>query len=198
MIQVQQGYTPADATQAAHLYDAAFGSKYRSAIPSRERRILLLSEALDPAYCFAAFHEDQLVGIAGFQGPQGSFTGGIHWEGLRKHCGFAGACRAAPLLALLSRSPAEGELLMDGISVLADFRGQGIGRQLLQAIITHAQQEKDQHVRLDVIDQNLDARRLYERMGFQEVNQQRFPLLKPLLGFSGSTEMHYSIPSEPL
>ena len=82
---------------------------------------------------------------------------------------------------------------MDGIAVDQAYRGQGIGSKLLQEIVTYAQQNGYKTVRLDVIDINSDARRLYERRGFVAVHTEHFPYLKKLLGFGGVTTMKFTV-----
>ena len=42
---------------------------------------------------------------------------------------------------------------------------------------------------LEVVDTNPDARRLYERLGFREINTINLPFLERLMGFRASTSM---------
>ena len=80
------------------------------------------------------------------------------------------------------------ELLMDGIAVHAEMRGQGIGTRLLEAVLDFARSHGYNSVRLDVVDTNPGARRLYERMGFVVVRTREYPYLRSL-GFSAVTTM---------
>ncbi|WP_414122566.1 GNAT family N-acetyltransferase [Vreelandella titanicae] len=84
---------------------------------------------------------------------------------------------------------------MDGIAVDSRFRGRGIGSRLLDSIIAHAVDNGFETIRLDVIDSNPRARRLYESKGFIAVNEEHFPYLKWLIGFSGSTTMVLKVAS---
>lgn len=54
-----------------------------------------------------------------------------------------------------------------GMGVLAEFRGQGIGKQLLSAAIEHAKTIGLTRIELTVRDENRAAIALYEQMGFQ-------------------------------
>ena len=92
-------------------------------------------------------------------------------------------------LALFDRKPEPGELLMDGIVVAPDARGNGIGTRLLSEVETFARDHGFLQVRLDVVDTNPDARRLYERKGFVETKSQSLRWLRPWLGFGASTTM---------
>jgi ribosomal protein S18 acetylase RimI-like enzyme len=107
--------------------------------------------------------------------------------------GFFKGNWAAIIFSMYDRKPKTGELLMDGIAVHADSRGKGIGSQLLEEITRYAQDNDFNSVRLDVIDTNLQAKKLYERKGFKTVNTDNFPYLRWLLGFSGSTTMKLSL-----
>jgi ribosomal protein S18 acetylase RimI-like enzyme len=87
------------------------------------------------------------------------------------------------------RTISPGQLLMDGIAVHSDMRGKGIGTRLLQAVFEFARENKFSSVRLEVVDTNPGARRLYERMGFVETKRERVPFLRNIMGFSGVATM---------
>ena len=78
---------------------------------------------------------------------------------------------------------------MDGIVVHSDARGKGVGNRLLEEVANYAKEHEFDRVRLDVIDINTKAKKLYERKGFKEVKTEYFPYLRWLLGFGGSTTM---------
>ena len=82
---------------------------------------------------------------------------------------------------------------MDGISVHRDYRGRGIGSRLLREPAAYARRNGFRSIRLNVIDTNSSARRLYERQGFAAVRAENFPFLRWLLGFGGSTTMELPV-----
>lgn len=55
-----------------------------------------------------------------------------------------------------------------GLAVLDDYRGQGIGTALMEALLTELQQQQIAQVSLSV-DPSNPVVRLYKRLGFQEV-----------------------------
>lgn len=82
---------------------------------------------------------------------------------------------------------------MDGIAVQEDYRGNGIGGLLLQNVLDYAKQNDFTSIRLDVIDDNPDAQRLYERWGFNPIRTQKFPYLRWFFGFGGVTTMELCV-----
>ena len=92
-------------------------------------------------------------------------------------------------MALLERKEDPSGLLMDGIAVSAQARGQGVGTRLLAAIEDHARVLGKTSIRLDVIDTNPDARRLYERVGYRAVRTTGVGPFRPLFQFRSTTEM---------
>ncbi|CAM4429571.1 MAG: Mycothiol acetyltransferase [Legionella sp.] len=55
-----------------------------------------------------------------------------------------------------------------GIGVLAAYRGQGIGKKLMQAAIQQAEQKGLTRIELTVREQNLPAIAMYEKFGFEK------------------------------
>jgi len=195
-VSVQRGFSDEARVSAAKLYDSAFGAKLSVAIPNASSRIAVLAQGFDPGFAFVAIRANDLVGIAGFKGAQGSFTGGITFQLLRRNLGLFRVMRAALVLTLFERKQIDEQLLMDGIAVSPNMRGNGIGTRLLQSLIEYAELEGYRSVRLDVIDMNSAARRLYERVGFVPIKTEHFPYLKWLLHFGASTQMEYRLLNE--
>ena len=159
------------------------------AVPSRQARIELLARSFSLPFACAALCDDQLVGLAGFCSAEGSLTGGIDYRRLISHLGILRGSWAALVFRLYARRLASDELLMDGIAVRADMRGRGIGSRLLAELTSLACREGYRAIRLDVIDTNAGARRVYERNGFVATKTERFDYLRWLLGFGPSTTM---------
>ena len=196
-IKYQLGIPESLRADAALLFDEAFGAKFAIAIADRDKRLALLKDSLSLTYAIAAIQDDKLVGLAGFQTPTGSLTDGITLEKLRKHLGIFGGLWAAVLLSLYEREAQEGKLLMDGIVVNQKMRGYGIGTKLLNEMKEYASVEGYSCIRLDVIDTNPGARRLYEKQGFMPTKSESFEYLRSLLGFGASTTMIYRIQPKP-
>jgi ribosomal protein S18 acetylase RimI-like enzyme len=114
------------------------------------------------------------------------------------HLGVAAGLRAAVVFSLYARHPQAAEMLMDGIAVSPNMRGNGVGTRLLDELKQFAGDNGYTRIRLDVVDTNPSARRLYERQGFVPVRTERFGWLRGFLGFGSSTTMVYCMdPDRP-
>lgn len=178
---------------AVDLFDEAFGEKLALAVPNMDKRKALFAEGFNLDSAIAALKDGNLVGIAGFHAHGKSLTSGVKYRHLLSHLGLLGGNRAAIVFSLFERTPRPNELVMDGIAVQSHARGMGIGKRLLGEIRKYAESHGFNRVRLDVIDTNPKARKLYERFGFIGVKTESFPQLRSILGFGGVTTMELSI-----
>ncbi len=177
--------------RAVEIYYEAFAQKF-APLFSQEQALAVFPPLLQPEQGLFAFVDGRLAGLAGLQhgrrqlfrdepGPFlrafGLLPGLVRWLGLR----------------LFQRTFRAGELLMDGLCVEAGLRGRGVGTCLLQAVCEFARQHGYRSVRLDVVDTNPRARRLYERLGFRAVRTRHYPLTMRLMGFGASTTLTKSL-----
>lgn len=191
---VQPGFPDGQRRAAAMLFWSAFRGKLEKIMAPETRALAFLEDALDPASAFSAVsREGALLGLAGFKTNDGAFVAGTLARMTEVYGLFDGLWRSV-LLDLLEREPEPGSLLMDGIFVSEAARGKGVGTALLQAIFKKAAEDGLDRVRLDVIDRNVRARSLYERVGFRVVSEERAGVLKHVFGFSSATRMEKPIP----
>lgn len=178
--------------QAAALYWQAFGDKLGILLGPRTRAEAFFAATLSHGSVISALDASgDLLGIAAVQSDGVGFSaGGV--RDLWRHYGVGMVWRVVPL-ALLERSAPEDVMQMDGICVAAGARGRGVGTALLQAVAELGRERGCRAVRLDVIDRNIAARRLYERMGFVAVRQESTGPLRPLLGFATATRMELAL-----
>ncbi len=109
----------------------------------------------------------RLVGICGLH------FGGRHFVALRpgsmlRAYGLLGGLRRILVGGLLDRQPRPGELVIDGIAVLPEDRGRGIGALLLGELERFARAQDLRALSLDVAADNTGATDLYRRCGFVE------------------------------
>lgn len=67
-----------------------------------------------------------------------------------------------------------GEYYLDSIGVLPQYRGDGVGRALVEALCSRAFAEGHNCVGLIVDQENPDAERLYTSLGFRRINTKTF------------------------
>ena len=174
--------------QAARLYWEAFGGKLGRVLGPEERALRFFERVIRGDLCFAAVDGEELVGIAGYKTPGGSFAGGS-WDDLTEVYGQIGGRWRGGVLWTLGREVDNDRFLIDGICVGKAHRGKGIGSMLLAALYREAAERGYGAVRLDVIQDNWRARALYERQGFRAVRTEELGLLRFLFGFASSTTM---------
>lgn len=191
-INIVRGIPTGQQKQAATIYYEAFKHKLTPILGTDRERVLdILTTSLQPDYAFTAIREGQVIGLLGFH-HDGSQLVDISFNTLVKRFGIFGASWRALLGLVLSRNPRAGELLMDGIAVYAEGRGQGVGTRLFTALFDFAHTAGYNSIRLDVINTNPRARQLYERLGFVEVKVDSVPFLRSM-GFTAVTTMSLNL-----
>lgn len=175
--------------QAADLYWEAFGSKLGRVLGPKPKAVAFLRRALREDHVISAISDSGgLLGLVGFKTHAGAFAGG-EWADMQMVYGVLGAAWRAGVLSLLERDVENERFLMDGICVVAQVRGHGVGTLLLDAVCAEASERGYASVRLDVIANNPRARALYERQGFVAVKTERLGWLRHVFGFDASTTM---------
>lgn len=179
--------------QAALLFMEAFDGKIGHILGRNGRGADFIAKVMCPDHVLAALSPaGALLGIAGYKTAGGAFIGG-ELEDLTGFYGTFGGYWRGMVLSLLERDLEPDSLLMDGICVAQNARGQGIGGALLDAIVTEARSRDLTYVRLDVIDKNPRARALYTRKGFVAGRQQHLGPLRFLFGFKSATTMRLAV-----
>jgi ribosomal protein S18 acetylase RimI-like enzyme len=187
-IRVQRGFPERDREAVVEMYWEAFQGKFRPALGSDAAGIAFLRRTLNPAFAIVAYDDDRPIGVAGLRTRDGSLVQG-HLLDLIATTGWLRGLTTGPLLALLIRRLERGTLLMEGLCVHEDARGQGVGSKLLEAVVEEARHRGSTTVRLDVIDTNPRARALYERLGWRPTRTRSTWPLHGVFGFGSVTTM---------
>ena len=215
-LELRRGLCEAQRLEAARLYLAAFERKLAPVFGAAARAIPVIAVALELERCLAAVQGGRLVGIVGLNFASTAFpmfveslptnmasnTSGneqrflnLTGANLVHHYGFWRGWLNALLLVTLERRVTAGQLLLDGVAVAPEWRGAGIGTRLLREAEVVALEQGLKSVRLDVVDTNPSAERLYRRLGYTETGRTRLPWPLTLLwGFSHSTAMVKPLP----
>lgn len=188
-ITLRHGLPPALLPDAAQLYWQAFGGKLGQVMGPEPRALRYFERVIQPGFAIVALNNNgNLLGMAGYKTPAGSFSGG-NGADLRAIYGVLGAAWRIPLLWFLGRDVDNDRFLLDGICVSRDARGMGIGSALMDAICAEAIARGYGAVRLDVIDTNWRAKALYERLGFVVEKTTSIGILQLAFGFRSATTM---------
>ncbi|WP_137109941.1 GNAT family N-acetyltransferase [Rhodobacter sp. SY28-1] len=188
-VTVFRGLHPELRPQAARLYWEAFGGKLGRVLGPDERALRFFERVIRGDLCFSAVGDGgELIGIAGYKTPAGSFAGGS-WDDLTEVYGRVGGRLRGSILWALGREVDNDRFLIDGICVSKAHRGKGVGSRLLAALYQEAAERGYGAVRLDVVQENFRARALYERQGFRAVRTEELGVLRFLFGFASSTTM---------
>lgn len=175
--------------QAAELYWHAFGEKLGRVLGPRPLALAYLVRVMRSDHCLTALGADgTLLGIAGFKTAQGTFAGGTRADLIAVYGPFGGRWRAFTL-RLLGNETDSTRFLLDGLCVVPEARGRGVGTALLEAMAQEGRARGYPALRLDVVDTNDRARALYERRGFVLDRTAGIGPLRLIFGFNAAHTM---------
>lgn len=165
-IRIQHGLPPELTEAAARLYWLAFAGKLGAVMGPEPLALRFIARVVQHDHAVVALTaEGRLAGVGGFRSAKGAFVGGGLAD-LRAVYGWWGGLWRQLCLRLLNHDIEPRALVVDGLVVDTDWRGQGIGAALLAALAEAARRRGHAELRLDVVEENLRARALYAREGF--------------------------------
>ena len=164
---------------------------------SVERCTQLLERSLANDRILMAISDERLAGFAGlhysrrewFNPSLCQLLATMRW----------GIFRVMVMGIILFRRPKLDTLHLDTLAVHPDMRGQGIGTQLVDAVVALATAEGKRFVTLEVEDINPRAKRVYERLGFVVSKFEKLPWpWRTGFQFSGSYFMRKTLTQSEL
>ncbi|RWR11430.1 GNAT family N-acetyltransferase [Sinirhodobacter populi] len=189
LARIRRGVPEADRRAAAELYWQAFGAKLGPVMGPRERALAFIERVMDSDHVLSAWDgSGRLLGVIGFRSSHGAFVGGTTEDLDAVYGPFGGLWRKLALSVLGTDLPG-GVLAVDGLVVVDDARGTGIGAALIEALSREARDRGYRSLQLEVVDGNDRARALYERLGFLHAGWSRSFLAALFFGIRGSTSM---------
>jgi ribosomal protein S18 acetylase RimI-like enzyme len=176
--------------QAGQIYYEAFRRKLQPLVGKPIETLRVLTAGLNLKMALGALVDGKLLGVAGLHSREGIFSRVILHDGIH-HLGLWRGLYAWGVLNLFGAGAncPHDHLRIAALAVDAAARGQGLGSRLLEAVFDKARQEGFRAVRLEVVDTNHDARRLYERTGFAVVKTHSYPIKSDWMGFSSDHVM---------
>jgi len=179
--------------QAMNIFYSAFKQKIRPLIKSREKAVAIYKNSLNKDRVFYALIENDVVGIAGLHYENKNFIE-IKYSYLRKYFNPFTSYFIYFMWKIFSPKVKEDAVRIDSIAVKEQFRGAGIGTDLINKVLEFAKNKAFKEVVLEVVNTNPKAKKLYERMGFKEKKHVRYYFLTRPAGFSSEYIMSYAIP----
>ena len=170
---------------AGQIYYAAFRRKLQPLVGNPAETERVLTAGLNLELALGVQVNGELLGLAGLHSQAGIFSR----VGLRESQKQLGPLRGLYAWAVLNLFGAgaacpPGHLRIAALAVAAQARGQGLGTRLLEAVFEKARRENFCAVRLEVVDTNHGARKLYESLGFAVIATHTYPIPNRWLGFT--------------
>jgi ribosomal protein S18 acetylase RimI-like enzyme len=174
-VEIRMGLPEGCRDEAARLFFEAFHHQLRGIMPTEEIALRLLPNDLNANRVIVAIESGKMVGFAGLA-YEGSNYMTFSMRDFRERFGPIGGFFRYLVYAAAGRPVSGRELVVDGLGVTESMRRRGIGSMLLDAVCRFASERGFHYVRLDVVDTNEPARRLYEQFGFTIVRTRRNPV----------------------
>ncbi len=174
--------------QAGAIFYEAFRRMLEPLVGVPARTQPLIAAGFELERMLGAVNEGRLVGLAGLHYGGRSFSTFPRQVWVRALGPVRGLWASFVLNQLHEPCPPD-HLRIEALAVDAACRGLGAGSALLEASFDFARRQGFSAVRLEVVDTNINARRLYVRMGFEPVAVHRYPFIGDWLGFSGEEVM---------
>lgn len=167
---------------AAQILVDAFRLKLKGILGTDEEIYKVLFESLNAQHIVVArSSEGEIMGVAAYQ-YKGKFTLDITLSTMIEVYGlFRGIYKMFLLLTYFPTKRDRLTLYVDAIAVSDRFRGQGVGKLLLEELEKIAIENELSTVSLDVVKENIRAKKLYEEVKYEELSEDA----KNKLGFTG-------------
>ncbi|MGD6852428.1 MAG: GNAT family N-acetyltransferase [Candidatus Bathyarchaeia archaeon] len=176
----------------AHILFEALGDKLQFVFGDKNKAELLMSTCLCADRFFVAYIDGKAVGVAGLE-----YDGKNYIEIDKRAVAILGLESFRLMFWEFMRffdRLAPDEIHVQALAVLGEARSKGVGRSLLKTVIAKAKLNSYSHVRLEVIDTNVRAKKLYEKVGFKQSKISKIPYpFSKLTGFSSIIEMRYNL-----
>lgn len=193
---LKYGISGTELFRAAELFDQAFAGKFSYAIPRADQRIKFWSEILNPNQIIGAYLNDELAGLAvlTFEDRPGFLKSAK--KSLFNVLGPIRGLRAALYFAMFSKLDKKirfPSAYLEAISVSENYRGMGIGKQLIDEAGMIIKKEGNTSLLLQVVIENQPAKKLYERIGFTVISTSSTSLLKLFAKVGGAHLMEMKV-----
>ncbi|MHB1336796.1 MAG: GNAT family N-acetyltransferase [Candidatus Humimicrobiaceae bacterium] len=177
---------------AIEIYYCAFKRKIKALIKSKEKALAIYKKSLNADRVLYAVLDEKVVGIAGLHYDNKNFVE-IKYKDLREYFNPIFSYFVYFIYRKMSPELKNDVIRIDSIAVDEDARGQGIGSILIEKVVEFAKDKGFKEVILEVVDTNPKAKKLYEKIGFNEKKLVKFYFTSRVAGFSSEFIMSYNM-----
>ena len=192
-LELQWGIPPGQYHRAARIIYDAFEHKFRYTLGPRKKAIPFIASRINSKFALVALKDGKIIGIAGARTTEGELVEVKLIPWLRTYHIHALRSFVVALPFILDRKKKD-VLELNYLSITKEARGHGVGTSIVKEFIGYAKSKGFLWVLLDVVDDNVRAKALYERLGFRTVKHEK--VQRPwsfLLGFTGTSKMVYPL-----
>ncbi len=170
-------------SSAVDLLLNALGDKFTPILGKNNKAKQLLVLSINIDNCLSVKNETGLLGFLAFQTNGASFLN-PKLRTIISVYGLLGGIKKAIGLSLLKHKTKPNEIYIEAVAVNELCRGKGIGTKLLDALFVFSKEKGYKTITLEVIDTNLRAIELYEKIGFKIVKQKNISPINKLIDWS--------------
>lgn len=177
--------------EAARIFKEAFSSKLKGILGTDKQIEEVILQALNRREVLVVYAADKrVIGVAAYQYNK-RISLAISLKILLNVYGFFQGIYKMFLLAKYFPNKARaGMLYLDAVAVDQAYRGQGVGKLLLAELEKLAKEKQLSCLGLDVIEENHQAKKLYELEGYREDYYKELGKgARKVLGFKGYYHM---------
>lgn len=177
----------------ANIFYENFQDKFKIFLGNKKKAIPLIASTLEDDRIIVAIKNGKVIGFAGLQYHKKSFSIPSLTQ-IVKIYGFM-TIRTFPFFVISSfNKPKSFQLHLESLAVTGKEQGKGIGTQLLNATINHAKAKSFSQIKLEVIQTNQKAKKLYKKIGFKSTKIIKIPYpFSYIIGFSSFEEMLFNL-----
>ena len=192
-IQIQPGITKNQRLAIAKIFYQSFKEKLTIIFGEPKKASKLIARLIHEDRILVAIKEGKPVGFVGLH-YQGKNFLKFNLTKITKIYGLATIRVLIYFLITILDELQPNQLHLEVLAVAEEQRSKGIGTKLLKSTIDFAKLKKIPQIKLEVINTNPKAKKLYKKIGFKKTKDRKIPYpFHILTGFSTITEMQYKL-----
>jgi ribosomal protein S18 acetylase RimI-like enzyme len=178
--------------QTAEIIYEAFGRKINCIIRPKDKAILILERSINPELGFFAISKGKVIGFLGIHYLNNEFLK-MNFSNINKEFNFLKSFFIWFLFRIDSPNLKKEEIRINYLAVEKSIRGSGIGTKLTKKFLDYAKKQGFKTARLEVVNTNPRAKKLYEKIGFSVKKIKKYYFLTRRAGFSEEAIMEIKL-----